>query len=191
MNIKKFSICASIIVACMIITCIVCCFITIPSSFKFSENPSSITVYNYNVSSKGITATESNTNAENYKKLIEEFKETTNLTVFQRISSGANIYEKPSQDVKQLKPTWTTVKGGETTIELLFKQKQSMIVYINGYSRQIDFYGLAMVVSSSPFVHEVSLYYKTTTSGSYTSSPILLQMKTNELYKVINSMDWS
>ena len=191
MSLKKFTIFSSIIIACMVIVCIVCCFITIPSTFQFSSNPTSITVYNYNLSSTGITATESNTNAENYKKLYEEFKKLTNLTVFQRISSGANIYEKPSQDVNQKKPTWSSVKGGNATIELLFNEKQSIIVYINGNSRQIDFYGLAMVVSSSSFVHEVSLYYKTTTSGTYTSSPILIQMKTNKLYKVINSMNWS
>ena len=191
MNIKKFSIYSSIIVSVMIIVCIVCCFIKIPTTFGFSSNPTSITVYNYNASSTGITVTETNSYADYYKKLYSEFKNTTNLTVFQRISSGANIYKKPSQDIKQSKPTWSSVKGGNVTIELLFKEKQSIIVYINGYSRQIDFYGVAMIVSSSPFVHEVSLYYKTTTSGSYTSSPILIQMDTKELHKTISNMNWS
>lgn len=191
MNIKKFSIYSSIIVSVMIIVCIVCCFIKIPTTFEFSSNPTSITVYNYNASSTGISVTETNSYADYYKKLYSEFKNTTNLTVFQRISSGANIYKKPSQDIKQSKPTWSSVKGGNVTIELLYKEKQSIIVYINGYSRQIDFYGVAMIVSSSPFVHEVSLYYKTTTSGSYTSSPILIQMDTKELHKTISSMNWS
>ena len=191
MELKKFTIYSTVIVSLLLISCIVCCFIKIPTTFEFSSNPTSITVYNYNASSTGITVTETNSYADYYKKLYSEFKNTTNLTVFQRISSGANIYKKPSQDIKQSKPTWSSVKGGNVTIELLFKEKQSIIVYINGYSRQIDFYGVAMIVSSSPFVHEVSLYYKTTTSGSYTSSPILIQMDTKELHKTISSMNWS
>lgn len=191
MNIKKFSICAIIIMSVIVVSCVVCCFIKIPSSFNFTAEPTSITVYDYSQSSTGKTVTKTNTNAEDYEKLFNEFKNLTNLSVFQRIISGANIYEKPSQDIKQEKPTWPTVKGGNVTIELLFKEKQSQVVYVDGYSKQIDFLGLAMVVSSNPFVHEVSLYYKTTTSGTYASSPILIQMDTNELNKIIKYMDWS
>lgn len=191
MNIKRFSICAIIIMSLIVVGCVVCCFIKIPSSFEFTAEPTSITVYDYNQSSTGITTTKTNTNSKDYERIFESFKQTTNLSVFQRIISGANIYEKASQDIKQEKPTWSTVKGGNVTIELLFKEKQSQIVYVDGYSKQIDFYGLAMVVSSSPFVHEVSLYYKTTTSGTYTSSPILIQMDTNELNKLIKSMKWN
>lgn len=190
MGLKRFSIYSSIIMACVMIVCIVCCFIVIPSTITFENDPTSITVYNYNISSTGVTSTKTNTHANDYNNLLNEFKNTTNLTVFQRIFSGANIYKKPSQDLKQLKPTWSTAKKGTATIEMSFNEKESFIVTIDGDTKKIEFYGLAMVVSSSILVHEVALYFKTTPSGTYTSAPILIQMKTNKLYKTIESIDF-
>lgn len=190
MSIKKFSIYASIILSFMVIACIICCFIIIPTPIELKNEPTSITVYNYEISSTGVTATKTNTKANDFDKLYNEFINTTNFSVFERILTGANIYKKPSQDVNQTKPTWSSAKSKAATIELSFKEKESIVVYVDGYSKKIDFYGLAMVVSSSLQVHEVSLYFKTTAGGTYTSTPILIQMKTNKLYKQISTIDF-
>lgn len=189
MELKKFTIYSTVIVSLLLISCIVCCFIIIPTPYSFTEKPSSITVYNYTKSSTGITVTQTNTHKNDYDKLYENFVTSTNLSIFERIVSGANIYEKPSQDISQKRPTWSTAKSGNVTMELSFDNKQSIVVFVNGNSKQIDFYGVAMVVSSSNLVHEVALYYKTTKNGSYTSSPILLQAKTRNLYKIISSIN--
>ena len=189
MNIKKFSIFSTIILSVMVIACIICCFITIPTPMEFVNDPTSITVYDYSQSTTGITASKTNTKSDSYYKLLKAFKDTTTLTVFQRIASGANIYKKPSQDLEQKSPTWSSAKGGKT-IEMSFNEKESMIVYVDGNSKKIDFYGLAMVVSSSRFIHEVCLYFKTTANGTYSSAPIIIQMNTRGLYNLIKSIDY-
>lgn len=190
MGLKKFSIYSLIIFSLVVVTCIVCCFIRIETPFKINGEPDSITVYNYEKYPTGRT-TNSNTYNELFNELNNEFKNSSNLSIFQRIASGANIYNKPSMDVKQEKPTWTTAKSKAVTMEISYKEKQSVIVQVDGKTRQIDFYGLAFVLNPSILVHEVSLYYKTSVGGLYVSSPILIQMKTNKLYKIVNSLDLS
>ncbi|MBQ4123903.1 hypothetical protein IJD44_09350 [bacterium] len=190
MNIKKFSIYSSIITAVIVIACIVCCFIVIPTPFTFENEPKSITVYNYNKSSKGETVTKNGAYSNYYNTLVKEFQKTTTFTVFERIVSGANIYKKASQDIKQTKPTWSSVKRG-VTIEISFQEKESIVVFVDGDSKLIEYYGLAMVVQPSSNVHEVSLYFNTKQDGSYTSSPILIQMKTEKLYKLITTMEFN
>ena len=189
MSIKKFSIYTSIILSVMIVASIICCFITIPSPLKFKNDPTTITVYDYSQSSTGKITEKTNVYSNEYNKLLKEFKNTTNLTVFQRIASGANIYKKPSQDLKQTKPTWSSVKGG-VTIEITFKEKESMVLYVNGNTKKIDFVSLAMVVSSSNLVHEAVLYFKSPTDKNYNSTPILIQMKTNGLNRLIRSINF-
>ena len=170
----------------IIVGLIVFSFIVLPTPLKFSEDPMSITIYNYSKATTGITTTKSNSYKETYEELLEEFTNCSNLSVFSRAFSGANIYDKPSQDIAQERPTWSTANKNATTIELLFENKQSIIVTIDRNTKKIDFYGIAMVVSDSVLVHEVALYYKTNRNTSYTSSPILMSVKTNKLYNLIN-----
>ena len=190
MSLKKFSICASIIMSVMIVATIIFCFVIIPAPFKISEDASSITVYNQNVSSLGKTITKSNNEKDNYEKILKAFVETTNLSIFERAVSGANIFSKPTQDLNQSSPTWASVKKKDVTIELSFTNKQSIIVSINGNTKQIDFYGLALVVEDSSFVHDVEIYFKTTAGGAYTSNPIIINAKTNKLYDAITSLSF-
>ena len=187
MDLKKFSIFSSIIIGSMMILCIVFSFIVIPTPFRVSEEPNSITVYNYQKSSTGTTYTKTNSGKKTYEKLYAEFVNMTNLSVFERAASGVNIYSKATQDLNQSQPTWANAKSNNITMELSFKNKQSIILSINGNTKQIDFYGLAFVVNNYNFVNDIILYYKTTSTGSYTSSPIILGAKTNNIYKIINN----
>ena len=190
MNLKKFSIFATVIISIIALMCVVFCFIVIPAPFKISEDPASITVYNYNVSTVGKTVTKSNSEKENYEKLLKAFVETTNLSIFERAVSGANVYSKPSQDIKQEEPTWSSVKNKNMTFEISFSNKQYIILSIDGNTKPIGFYGLAFVVESNPFVHQVVMYYKTTSAGTYTSSPILIHANTSRLHSIIQSMEF-
>ena len=191
MNLKKFSTFASVIIAAIIVMIVVFGFIVIPAPFNISEDPATITVYDQTQSSLGKTITKSNSEKQNYEKILNAFVQTTNLTVFERAFSGVNIYSKPTQDIEQKQPTWASVKNKEVTIELSFSSKQSIIVSINGNTKQIDFYGLAFVVENNWFVHDVVIYYKTTSSGTYTSSPIIIGANTKKLYNVITSLNYN
>ena len=188
MKLKTFGIFASSIIAFIAVMCIVFSFIIIPAPFKISEDPSSITVYNNNVSTVGKTVTKTNAESKNYDKLLKAFVETTNLSIFERAVSGANIYSKPTQDIKQELPTWSSIKNKYVTIELSFKNKQSIVVSVEGNTKKIDFYGLALVVEKSNFVNDTVIYYKTT--SSYTSSPIIINANTSKLYKIITSLEF-
>ena len=135
MGLKRFSIYSLIITSLVVIFCVICCFVVIPTPFTFTEMPSKIVVYNYKISSKGETLTSTNSQKENYQIIYDEFVKSSNLSMFQRIVSGANIFEKPTHDVKGIKPTWPTVKGNNATIELTFTNKQHMIVSVDGNTK--------------------------------------------------------
>ncbi len=190
MKLKKFSIFAISIISVILLSCIVFCFVVIPAPFKISDDPQSITVYNQSQSTLGKTLTKSNTEKENYEKILKAFVETTNLSIFERAFSGVNLYSKPTLDVDQKEPTWASVKNKNVTVELNFERRQSIIVSVGGNTRQIDFYGLAMVLDSSIFVKDVVMYYKTTSGGSYTSSPIIIGANTSKLYNLITNLNF-
>jgi len=187
MKLKTFSICTSIILSLLVLSCIVCCFIVIPTPFKFTEKPVNITVYNYKKSSKGETVNSIDMKDE-YENLYESFINCSNFSIFERIASGANIFEKVGIDDSQKRPTWSTAKSNNATIELQFETEQYLYVYKNGKSRRIDFNNIAMVIEEKPVIHEVAIYYKKANDANYSSLQIIMNLKTNELYKIINSI---
>jgi len=188
MTLKKFSIFSAIIISVIILLNIILCFIVIPTPFKITADPSSITIYNYSVSSTGKTITKSNSYKEHYNNLLNAFIYSTNLSIFERAVSGSNVFDKATQDVGNRQPNWNSVKNKNVTIEMNFSEKQSIIVCVNGNTKQIDYYGIALVVNNNTFVKDTVIYYKTSSGGAYTNSPIILGAKTNKLYKIITSI---
>ena len=187
MTLKKLSIYSIIFAGIIVISCVVFCFIKSNKPLEFNNEPTSITVYDYGKQSTGITLTPA-ADEQQFSSILNCFENITSVSVFERAYSGSNVYDLPGLDINQQKATWGASIVDNKTIELTFGEKQSMIVDIDGYTRQIDFYSIAIVVTNSIFVHEVALYYKISTSGVYTSSPILIKAKTDKLYKMIDAM---
>ena len=105
--------------------------------------------------------------------------------------NGKNLKLEPSQDVKQKYSTWKeSNKSDNYCMELIFEEKQSIIVTVDGNTKVIEFYGLIMVLNKTSNGAEVAMYFSTSegTSKNYTTSPILVNAKQNGLYKLAASL---
>lgn len=187
MTLKKLSIYSIIFAGIIVVSCFVFAFVKSNKPLSFDNQPTSITVYDYSKQSTGMTITAA-TNEKQFNEILDCFENITSVSVFERAYSGSNVYDLPGLDVNQQKDTWGTAIDNQKTIELTFNTKQSFIVEVDGHTRKIDFYSIGMVVTNSILVHEVALYYKISTSGVYTSSPILVKAKTDKLFNLIDEM---
>lgn len=190
MNFKKFAIVASVFIGFIIITMVVLGCVHVNMELEVDE-PKYFKYY-VNSSSDG-----GEKNADDspkiYKNLNKLFKKSTSLSVFDYMSKGLSLKAKPTQDTEnQFSPYATNMKEENVCLEVVFENKQSLVVEIDGDTKVIDFYSLFMIVNESSKAQEVALYFSTS-SGSYkdyssSKEPIVIVAKTNKLYDYIMSL---
>lgn len=192
MSLKKFSIFTAIIVSVLVVLTIVLSCIKVDGGLNVT--PDKIIVYLEN--SSGITCYDDSGNQRNkahYAELLKRYNQMTKLSIMDYMLRGEIIDKNPSQDLDDKYDSWSYAnKSNYYCMELIFREKQSVVIKYNGDSKVVDFYGLIMKVEKSTLSHKVALYFSTTsdydTSKSYTSNPILINANQNSLYKYLTKM---
>ncbi len=187
MTLKKFGIFTCIIVGIIVVLTVVLGCIKVNCGLDLAD-PDSIIVYAN--TSVGLEYS-SDTTPSKYKKLNNLKNEMTNLSIMDYMFSGRSLSEKPSQDIDNNYSKWVeTNKTNGYCVELIYNDKQTVIVTIDGDTKVIEFYALIMTVEKSTLGHEVALYFSTTegTSKSYQTNPILITAKQNKLLSYIKEI---
>ena len=187
MNLKRFGIIASIIIVLIIATTIVLGCVKVNNGLDLDQ-PSKIVIYNK--SSVGVEYT-SETTPSKYNKVKEMYEEMTSLSVFDYMLNGISLNQQASQDLSQDYATWKeSNKSNNYCLELIFSEKQSVVVSINGNTKVVEFYALIMTIEESSHGKETALYFSTSsgTSKSYSTSPILVTAKQSKLYDYISNL---
>lgn len=187
MNLKRFSIISAVIIGILIATLVTLSLIRVDNGLSLDE-PSKIIVYSKTTVGKQYTEEET---PSMYKKAKKLYEEMTNLSVIDYMVSGKSLRQEPSQDIDQHYDTWKeSNKSSFNCVELIFDEEQSIIVNVNGNTKVVEFYALIMKVEKSATGREVAMYFSTSsgTSKSYSTSPILINAKQNDLYKLAESL---
>lgn len=188
MTIKRFSIIASIIIGIVLITSIVLSCVKIDNGLNIAQ-PDKIIIYKE--SSTGVEFSQEQRPGD-FNKLNNLYKNSTRLSIMDHLLNGRNIKELPSQDLDEEYGNWlVSNKENNYCVELIFDEKQSTVVEIEGNTKVVEFYGLIMIVEKSTLGHEVAMYFSNSTSSSksYTKAPILISAKQNGLYKFIENFE--
>ena len=190
MNLKKFSIISLIIIGIIAVTTIVLSCVKVNNPLEV-DNPSKIIVYAES-SSALVTCTEKDRPSD-YKKLVDGVKDMTNLSIFECMLNDYDLKRMASQNVDKEYPSFSksTLTSNNHCIELIFENKQEIIISCEGDTKVIEFYALIFTLEKSTSGQEIELYYSTSTDEykTYTKTPILINAKTNKLLKLVKSID--
>lgn len=189
MTIKKFSILTLIIVAMVLITTIVLGCVKIDNGLSVSE-PDKIIIYKESTTGLELSMDK---RPGDFKKVYNLYKDMTDLSIVNHLVNGRGINGQPSQDIDGSEGTWKeTYKTSGYCIELIFDEEQSVVVNIDGKTKVIEFYGVIMQVTKNSLGEETAIYFSTSTgsSKSYSSNPILVGAKQNNLYKFIKNLEF-
>lgn len=187
MTIKKFTIFTSIIIGIIIVTSIVLGCVKIDNGLKFDE-PQKFKVYAK--SSIGLEYSKETTPSK-YNELNNLYKEMTNLSIFKYMINGVGLDIEPGQDMAENEDSWLeSNKSNYYCLEVIFEDKQSTVVNVNGDTKVVEFYALIMKVEKSVTGKEVALYFSTSegSSKSYSKNPLLVMAKQNKVFKFIDKV---
>lgn len=188
MNLKRFSIISAVIIGLIITTIITLACIKVDNGLGL-DDPSKIIFYSKSTVGTQYSLEET---PSKYNKANKLYKEMTNLSVIDYMITGKSLKLEPSQDVNQKYDTWKDVnKSNNYCLELIFDEKQSIIVNVDGNTRVVEFYSLIMILQKSSNGKEAVMYFSTSegTSKNYSTSPILVNAKQNDLYKLAKSLE--
>lgn len=179
MSLKKLGIVLCIFTS--IIVGIIVVFACVKTDPNLQMNkPAKYIVYNNSSAGKTITQEEKSS----YEKLTKGIENCFKVNIFNTLASRKEVGYKPSQDIKNVYPTFS--KSSSTVyVEMVFDKIQTMIVEIDGDTRAIDYFSLIFEVKDSNRVKEIAIYHSSTTNQKYTTSPILVLGKQNKLYDLI------
>jgi len=186
MNAKKFA-----IVACCFIAVIIASMITL-GCIKVNDAPDMDTPSKYVVYAFDSNGTERNPDTpKDFNKIDKAVKQSTNLNLFDYMAKGKSLKARAWQDIDgKLGAFKEGYKSDGICLEMIFEEKQSIVVEIDGNTRVIDFTGLIMQVKNSRKASDVALYFSTSTSDTYKSyqeNPIVIVAKQNKLYEVLSA----
>lgn len=187
MTLKKFGIISSVIVSILVVITIVLSCVKVNCGLMLSA-PSKFLLYNE--TSVSIALTEKN-NPGDFKKMNELYNQMTNLSIINYMVNNKAIKSKPGQDLDDKYSRWIgTNKSENVCLELIYDDKQTIIVEVDGDTKIIEFYGLIMIVNNNVIGSEVAIYFSTSESEtkSYSQNPILVNAKQNKLYKFIQEV---
>ena len=159
--------------------------------FEFS-NPTSIVAYaNSSVAVKnGKGEDEFTSSSVTYDKILNEVKNMFNLSMLSRVWHGDTTSPKISQDVLNEYPTCNSSLFSENyAVVFNFEEKQRQIVEYKGDTKLVEFYGLTIELSLSEGYQQIPLYFKTSSSGSYQTNPILVYGDATKLIEYIKTME--
>lgn len=189
---KWFMITAGIICFLVVSFISIICFYKIEPEIKF-KSPAKILAFN-----KSIVATNANgytdINAE-YGKILEQLKNMTTLTVFEKLKNGNELKNKVYQEDEDFSVTdISTIKGNNVVVELQYDKMQDLVVYVGKNTRVVSYYWLMVVIPVSKPYSYVNLYFSTTPdesdhSSSYLENDVLkIYSKTHQIVKFIKSL---
>ena len=192
MTLKRFSIIAAVIAGIIIsLTIVLSC---VKVNGNISGSPDKVIVYMEDTA--GVTCYDNASNQRNkahYQELVKRYKSMTNLSIMDYMLRGKAVNTDPSQDLRDKYDTWSySNKSNYYCLELIYKNKQSVVVNVEGSTKVIEYYSLIMKVEKSTLSHEVAVYFSTTedydASKTYSASPILINANQNALYSYMSYM---
>ncbi len=191
MTIKKFSIFTSIIAGIIIVLLVTLSCIKVNGNITGAPDRAIA----YLKSSTGVTCDETR-NAKHFEKIKKLYSQMTNVSVFDYLASGEAVDTFSTQDLDDNKnyPS-STEKQENYCLELIFKDKQTVIIKIDGDTKVIEFYSILFVVKKSALSEVVEVYYSSTedfeSSKSYYNckKPLYLRANGNKLVKYLSYME--
>ncbi len=187
---KKLIISLSVFLAAIVIMLVCTCFIKTSPNLTY-QNPETIMIYAKssvaikNGKGESTFSKESNT----YQDVVKNVEDMFKISMFSRISHGQTIYPNVGQDVEKSKPSWSTsILSKNYAVAFTFKEKQRQIINYQGDTRIIEYFGFIIIAQEALGFTEVSIYFKTSSDGSYTNSPMIAYANTKQLVKYIESI---
>ena len=156
------------------------------------NNPTSICAYaNSSVAVKnGKGEDEFTASSVTYDKILNEVKNMFNLSLLSRVWNGDTKNPIVSQDILNEYPACNSSLLSENyAIVLNFSEKQRQIVEYNGDTKIVEYYGLTIVLSLNSGYQQIPLYFKTSSSGSYQTNPMLVYGDATKLIEYIKTME--
>ena len=190
MNLKRFTIISSIIIALIVVATIVLGCVKVDNPLAL-PNADVIVVYSEGSS---VEYTKEGTPAK-YNRLAKEVKNITKLTILECMVNDYDLKRVPSQalDGKYDSFSKSTATSENYCVELVYEKKQSLLVSYEGDTKVVEFYALLFIVEESGNGQEIALHFSTTEGidsyKSYTKSPITIEGKTDKLLVYINSSE--
>lgn len=188
MNFKKFAIIAASFLGLIFIAMIVLACIHVNDGLEISK-PDTYNVYiNSRTATGGYTE---NDTPKVYSKIDKLYKEMTNLNLVDYMAKGMSFKSvKPGQNLEKGDEFDESVKESGICLELVYEEKQTIVVEIDGNTKVIEFYSIIMQVENQRKCREISVYFSTS-SGSYKTyqeNAILIVGKQSKLYNYLSSL---
>lgn len=188
MNFKKFAIIAASFLGLIFIAMIVLACIHVNDGLDIKKPDT------YNVYVESRTAlggyTENDT-PKVYSKIDKLYKEMTNLNLMDYMAKGMSFKSvNPGQNLDKDDEFDESIKEKGICLELVFDEKQTIVVEIDGNTKVIEFYSIIMQVENQRKCREISVYFSTSTGSykTYQSNAILIVGKQNKLYDYLSSL---
>lgn len=148
--------------------------------------PSKILVY-----SASYTPIEFEKDDKEFDKILKLFSNSGKTNMFNELLNDFQVNETLRQVEEPIE--WKSVWKESTTsfvVEFVFDEIQSCVAFQQNNSKKIDFGSLIFVVSDSNEFVDTFIFFRTTLNTSITSSsPLVVQIKTNKLFNFIKSVD--
>lgn len=155
------------------------------------QAPTTIRVYNQSLSPKTI---QPGSQKEQFDTLFSYFQNMTKVSMFERLCADNTFFS----GIKQPKNGKTyaysnTIQSKGVCMELLFEEKQSLVITIDGNTKKIETKAILFEVKPAKTAYVIQIYFginNSSTSPQYISSdgnsyPLLTVAKTNKLYNYI------
>ena len=161
---KIFAIISGAISGVLILFIICMCFIKV--NIKIDKG-SPKTIYLYNKSTAATTSSGYESDSEEYKKIMKNLENLTNISIFNRLNNKTKLNDKIQIDSSGNFAKWTTdLKQTNIVIELIYDTQQDVVVYDNGKSRVISYWCISYVIPATNKFADVVAYYSTTNDST-------------------------
>lgn len=195
---KVFIIISSVIMSLTLIMILVMSLIKVNVKLDIDDEPFQIYVYNKDI----VAYKNDNGNGyfvdtdKEYKEIIKQLNNMTNISVFKRLMNGISLDAKPEQDLDGTFTTYSSdLKKNYIAIELLYKGDRDSIVYYDGSSKTISYSSLIFIITQDKNITDIAIYYgsnensATTRETRYKSnSPIYVKAQTKSIVNYINKL---
>ena len=160
-----------------------------------SNNPVRIMVYNES-STATVTNGYTKDDAE-YSEILKNVKKVSSISIFTRLVNNSPVKPVIEQDLEGKFADWSTeIKLENIVIELIYDKAQDLIVYVDGDTRVITYFCLAIVVPANNDFSDVVIYYSETNNTTDSSkdesykacNPLTVKGKGGKLLKYLNSV---
>ena len=188
MNYKKFGL-FSIILSVLIIGAVIS-LVFIKTDTRGEKlnigTPSKFIYYDSSISGTTIDNTD-----DKFDNVCLEFKNITNLSIFDRLVSGGKLDESPREELaSKIESGYasSSMKTENTCLEVCFSEKQTQIVETNGNRHVVEYYSLLFVISKSG-TREIAMYFdtKNVENHTYEGLPFYVRGNTERLNNTIFS----